>query len=69
MIFFSQLFLRFFIWFTGRIVPQVDRPLWQGKVDNCVTGLTIGIGERLTMVANTKVDLLKILKIKYARME
>ena len=52
-----------FICLIGQIGLQVERPLWQGKVGNCVTGLSIGIGQRLTVVANTKVQVLKILNI------
>ena len=47
----------------GQIGLQVERPLWQGKFGKCVTGLSIGIGQRLTVVANTKVQVLKILNI------
>jgi len=39
---------------------QVGHPLWQGKVDGIVTGLSIGIGQRLTMVANTKDEMTAI---------
>ena len=49
------------IWCLGCAL-QIDEPLWRGKVDGAVTGLAIGIGQRLTMVVNTKVQVQNFFK-------